>query len=86
MSTDATRVAWLAIWNRELAASTQDGDSEDAQGSEADSDQAGILYTSVPSGTDSNSESIAARRIGLAQGLVDFTRCVLNFCIHRGES
>jgi len=64
-------LAWMAVWNRSLVG--KEGESDDG-------DSAGILCA-FSTGTSSSCSSSAdreliSRRVGLAQGLVDFTRCV----------
>lgn len=86
---EETRVAWLAIWNRSLALrKKQQSDKSEQAGAEDndhdhddddDDDAAGVLYAwsrELPEDTQAMQDPVISRRIGLAQGLLDFAQCV----------
>jgi hypothetical protein len=82
-------IAWLAIWNRQLRQDRRqqqrednDDDNDDDHDDNDFEERAGVLYSRVYgkeqqlSSTDfKHEQDLSARRIGLAQGLIDFTRC-----------
>lgn len=83
MSTSVTGLSWLAVWNRSLtaeAAAKRDDNDDYGEGSSADRerDESGVLcalsFAAVRTET-AQEQDILARRVGLAQGLVDFARC-----------
>jgi hypothetical protein len=73
----APPLSWLAVWNRQLIARVDDEDEDnDNDNDESQAidhiHRAGVLYSKSYTGD----RALLARRIGLAQGLVDFTRWV----------
>lgn len=85
----APPLAWLAVWNRHIqsdinekretageeddAAVEHDGDDDNEQ--EPERDRSGVLYGRIYSPVEEGQErDLLARRVGLAQGLIDFTR------------
>lgn len=68
----APPLSWLAVWNRQLIArQDEEGEDEDSESQAIDHiHRAGVLYSK----SYSDNRALLARRIGLAQGLVDFTR------------
>lgn len=85
---DALGVAWLAIWNRDLARTKRqrqhdsdeendDGDNNNNIDDDAD-DAAGVLFAWSRDIDPSKAidDPVMSRRIGLAQGLLDFSGCV----------
>jgi hypothetical protein len=60
-------LAYFAVWNRTLARDGLRGGGDEA----ADADNLDALAFAAPASTSSEYK---ARRVGLAQGLVDFTR------------
>ena len=82
------RVSWLAIWNRDISLEKQAKpkadvaeDVETSPSEEADDDDEeekedsqGVLCSCVNTQTPLDKHALA-RKIGLAQGLLDFTRC-----------
>lgn len=82
------RVAWMAIWNREIAKPRGrkqpesrgiDEPAHKHDDDDDDDDAAGVLYAWMPDATEPATairDPVMARRIGLAQGLLDFARYV----------
>ena len=82
------RVSWLAVWNRDIslekqakskADTAEDVDKSasekaDEDDEEEDEDSQGVLCSCVNTQTPLDKHALA-RKIGLAQGLLDFTRC-----------
>ena len=71
-NTDTAHIAWLAIWNRELDRLSEDDHEEKSH----EDSNSGVIYTYIAPHEDPNAEIVGTRRVGLAQGLVDFTRYV----------
>ena len=79
-----TRVSWLAVWNRDLPRKpdSKQRDEPEDQGDDgeehaADDDAAGVLYawsTDLRDAAQGIADPVMSRRIGLAQGLIDFSR------------
>jgi hypothetical protein len=76
------RVSWLAVWNRDLpgkpdSKQKDEPEDQDNDGKEHDDDAAGVLYawsTDLRDAAQAIADPVMSRRIGLAQGLVDFSR------------
>lgn len=90
-------LSWLGIWNRALSGGSkgkgrqgeQDDALDDAAGAASDvqeeedeQDESGLLYACTGPGVPSMDKATLGRRIGLAQGLMDFSRCVAYPCMH----